>query len=176
MHKLSEEQIKLRFDTIKADLLKQYPIQKWRIKPRSLLWTKHKTKYGMADRFGDVYINRAFITTSAWCLLDATIRHELAHLYIGLEAGHNNSFNKIAAAFKSNFRRVPCSEINEFRDQISFKYELYAVCANGSSVFIKNAHRKHIKYTRYKPKLFHYMHIKGKKITWFEYRNYFNSV
>lgn len=158
------------FERIKKDLLLIFPVKDWQIKPRELQWTKHKTKYGMAGHHGVVYINEAFVETTAWQLLEATLRHELAHLYIGLAAGHNAYFHDTATLFKSCFKTIPNEEIKQFHYQIGYRYKLYAIFENGDVVLIKKTHRKHAKYTQYKPRLFYSLSIKGQKIIRFNYK------
>ncbi len=169
MQQITQKDVERLFNDIKVDLFNQFPLNDWAIKPRYFHWTKHKTKYGMANHRGDVYINDAFVSTTAWQLLEATLRHEFAHLYIGLAAGHNARFRKTASLFKSSFKRVPVEEVKQLRDQIRYQYNLFAILANGESVLIKKAHRKHAKYTKYKPRLFYNLSIKGCKIIRFDY-------
>jgi len=169
MQTISQKNTLQLFESIKRELFLQFPLTEWTIKPGDFLWTKHKTKYGMARFNGDIFINRAFISSTAWQLLDATIRHELAHLYIGLAAGHNADFQATAQLFKSCFKSVPRAEIKQFQEQISYRYKLYAICENGDSILLKKTHRKHAKYTQYKARFFYKLSINGQKIKRFNY-------
>lgn len=150
------------------------PVKNWRIQPHALQATNHKTKYGMADRDGVVYINQAFIGTTAVHLLNATIRHELAHLCVGLQQGHNAVFKAKALQFKAQFGKHLKAESSQVHDSIGYKYLLYATLdktevSGPEEILFKRVHRKHKKYINYKPGRFRYLSIKGRKVLLFRY-------
>jgi len=162
------------FVKILNDLIKSDPLDQWSIQPRKLAVTQHKTKYGMADLNGVVYINQAFVGTSAVELLAATIRHELAHLCVGLQHGHDQYFKAKAHQFKANFGRHLNAESEQFRANMGYKYRLYARienpdCKSPEEILFKRVHRKHSKYLNYKPRRFRYLTIKGRKVIGFRY-------
>ncbi|MFC3193824.1 hypothetical protein ACFODZ_06190 [Marinicella sediminis] len=144
-------------------------LPQWVVQPQEVIPTRHKTKYGMADVHGRVHINQAFVGSSAEQLLEATIRHELAHLCVGLEQGHNARFRHMAQLFKAGFHQVSRREKIELHQLIGYKYALYACLVNQQRVCLKKVHRKHRKYTHYKPTLFRYLSFQGVKISHFEY-------
>lgn len=144
-------------------------LDEWSIKPQGLIKTNHKTKYGMADSSGFVHINQAFIGTTSYQLLQATLRHEFAHLCVGLEQKHNARFKTKERQFKANFRTIERSEHQQVLQNIGFKYQLYASLKSGETVLLKQVQRKHQKYTHYKPTLFRYLTIKGQKVLSFHY-------
>lgn len=151
------------------ELQENEPLENWRIQPNSLKVTQHKTKYGMADMHGVVYINQAFVGTSATNLLSATIRHELAHLCVGLQQGHNSKFKAKAKQFKANFGRYLKTESAQVHDSIGYKYQLFATLENGDEILFRRVHRKHAKYSQYKAGRFRYLTIKGLKVLSFRY-------
>lgn len=163
--------IQLKYNEILVELNSQEAIVGWKVPPQDLKVTKHKTKYGMADINGVVYINQAFINSSAVKLLEATIRHELAHLCVGLQHGHNHIFKAKAKSFKSHFGRHLKSETDEIHQNIGFKYLLYATLENGDEVYLRRAHRKNRKYTNYKPTMFKFLTINGRKVAEFKYKS-----
>ena len=163
--------IEQQYQAILAELLTVEPIKKWSVYPQSLQVTKHKTKYGMADKDGVVYINQAFVGTAAHNLLNATIRHELAHLCVGLQQGHNLIFKAQAQQFKAQFGKQLKPEYEAVHDSIGFKYLLYATLANGDEILFRRVHRKHVKYSQYKVGRFRYLTIKGIKVTAFRYQD-----
>ncbi len=162
--------IEEKYQEILKELVDYQPVDSWQIKPLRLQATQHKTKYGMADINGVVYINSAFVNSSAETLLDATIRHELAHLCVGLEVGHGPVFKQKAKEFNSFFGRHLKSESAEINRNIGFKYNLYATLSDGQEVLLRKVHRKHRKYTQYKPSMIKYLTLKGQKIKQFTYK------
>ncbi len=163
--------IQQQYQTIFAELIQTEPLTQWQVKPSALRPTRHKTKYGMADVKGVVYINQAFVGTSAINLLDVTIRHELAHLCVGLHQGHNYIFKAKAKQFKAHFGQHLQSETTQVHDSIGYKYILYANLENGDEILFRRVHRKHKKYTHYKAGKFRYLTIKGIKVLSFRYTN-----
>ncbi len=155
---------------ILSELMQLTPVAQWRIKPQKLQLTTHKTKYGMADIQGVVYINQAFIGSTAYQLLAATIRHELAHLCIGLEHGHDRFFKIKAKEFKADFGRHLQAEIDQVHAAIGYKYLLYATMEDQQELLFRRVHRKHAKYLNYKPSRFRYLTIKGNKVMAFRYQ------
>jgi len=163
--------IQQQYHAILDELQVVEPIINWRVQPQALYPTRHKTKYGMADRDGVVYINQAFVGTSANNLLNATIRHELAHLCVGLQQGHNSIFKAKALQFKANFGKHLRLESAQVHDSIGYKYQLYATLADGDEILFRRVHRKHVKYSGYKAGRFRYLTIKGIKVLSFRYAN-----
>ena len=145
------------------------PVSQWVVKPVNWLLTDHKTKYGMADVHGQVHINQAFIGSEATDLLNSTIRHELAHLCVGLEQGHNRRFKTAERLFQADFKAVPAAQIKQFHERIGHTWALYACFTDRPKVLLKKVHRKHRKYTEYRPGMFRYLMYKGQKISGFEY-------
>ena len=162
-------EIKKIYQDIVAELIRLQARESWAIHPQSIRLTKHKTKYGMACHDGTVFVNQAFLSTSARQLLDATIRHELAHLCVGLDQGHNRVFKRKAKQFKSVFGNHLSSDIKEINQRIGYKYLILAHLENGETIEFKKAHRKSAKYLDYRPKFFRYLSIKGIKVIEFEY-------
>ena len=101
--------------------------------------------------------------------MEATIRHELAHLCVGLAQGHNRHFKAVERLFGANFRAVPTEQVKDIHDRIGHTWELYACFVDRPRVLLKRVHRKHRKYTHYRPGLFRYLMYKGQKISGFEY-------
>ncbi|MCB1583284.1 MAG: hypothetical protein R3E90_11820 [Marinicella sp.] len=163
--------VEQEYQRIKFELETIEPLYKWSISPKGILKTTHKTKYGMADRQGNVHINQAFINTTSYELLEATIRHEFAHLCVGLQHGHDAVFKAKAQQFEAHFRSINKSQHQQISNNIGHKYELYASFKDGEELLLKKVQRKHKKYTQYKPTVFHYLTINGKKIVAFNYRD-----
>ncbi len=169
MSKIEDPEIKHLYQVILAETQALVAPEQWRIEPRGLQYTRHKTKYGMADIHGVVYINQKFIGSRAKQLLIATIRHELAHLCVGLEQGHGIEFKRCASLFKADMKKELAAEKAEIHAAIGHKYLLYAILENQGELLFRKAHRKHPKYSRYKPKRFSYLTINGHKVLAFRY-------
>ena len=163
--------IQQQYQSILEELVVIDPIDDWQIKPQEIRATQHKTKYGMADIAGVVYINEAFVGTSAKNLLRVTIRHEFAHLCVGLQEGHNLIFKAKANQFKAHFGQHLKSESRQVHEAIGYKYLLYAMLVNGDEILFRKVHRKHSKYLNYKASRFRYLTIKGVKVINFRYTN-----
>ncbi|MFL0801978.1 MAG: hypothetical protein K6L80_16135 [Agarilytica sp.] len=141
---------------------------KWVVQPSALELTRHKTKFGMASSKGVVYINSAFIGTQAINKLRNTLRHELAHLAVGLAEGHNAIFKHCAQVFGAN-RAVPQSEILAFEQSVGYKWQLIAHLVDGRTVEMGRVHRRHKKYSAYTHRRWRYMVIKDTAVLRFEY-------
>ena len=166
--------VEFTYDQILLEVSAMCAPEHWTVKPQKLTTTKHKTKYGMADVDGVVYINQAFIGTTAIGLLDATIRHELAHLCVGLHNGHNHLFKTKAKEFKAIFGRHLKAESEQVHAAIGYKYRLYATLEGShknvsEEILFRRVHRKHDKYVSYKPGRFRYLSIQGQKVLAFRY-------
>lgn len=162
--------IQQQYQFIVNELQGSEPPERWQVQPHALQATNHKTKYGMADIHGVVFINQAFVGTTANNLLNVTIRHELAHLCVGLQQGHNSIFKAKAKQFKAHFGKHLKQEYRQVLEAIGYKYRLYASLDNGEELLIRRVHRKHAKYNRYKAGRFRYLTIKGIKVTGFRYQ------
>lgn len=163
------QDIQFNYQRTLRELQSLVPAEKWQTQPQLIQLTQHKTKYGMADIKGVVHINEAFIGSQADELLDVTIRHELAHLCVGIQQGHNAQFKSCARLFKAHFGQHLQQQTQAINQAIGFKYKLYATLDNQQEILFKTVHRKHAKYLNYKPRLFSYLTIKGQKVLSFRY-------
>ncbi len=161
--------IQQRYQYLLQEMYELVPAKKWQITPQSVQLTSHKTKYGMADVHGVVFINQAFIGSNTIHLLEATLRHELAHLCVGVHHGHDAQFKSCARLFKANFGEHLIEETRVINEAIGYKYKLYATLDNNDEILFRRVHRKHAKYLKYKPRLFSYLTIKGQKVLSFRY-------
>ncbi len=163
--------IQQEYQLILDELILSDPLKNWQVPPQALQATNHKTKYGMADRDGVVYINQAFIGTASTELLNVTIRHEFAHLCVGLQHGHDVIFKAKAREFKADFGKHLKLESEQVHESIGYKYLLFAKLENGDEILFRKVHRKNAKYLRYKAGRFRYLTIKGVKVMSFRYES-----
>ncbi len=176
---LSHDDINTIFEQCKADCIQQYPLDKWKIVPRSLIITRHKTKYGMAYSNGDVAFNHRFIDShhSTYQLV-RTLCHELAHLAAGLEAGHGQFFKQLNQRFSQQpLQRCLATGISddhgaEFKQRIGYSFWLVAHLDNGDTVKVKPVHRRSKTYINYTPNLFKQYRIKQLTVASFDYIPY----
>ncbi|MFL0810624.1 MAG: hypothetical protein K6L76_09435 [Agarilytica sp.] len=167
--------MKIDFDCIQReyqqaleDCDRVFPIKRWSHAPQQVKLTRHKTKYGMAMLSGDIYVSHAFIGTNAINKLRATIRHELAHLAVGLRHQHDKSFRQFEAAFGAK-KKVRKEEMQEVHDNIPFKWQVIAHLDNGVVKDIGGAHRRSKRFKSYAPNKFNFMTVDGVKVERFEF-------
>lgn len=168
MQKISAQCIEDEYQLAIHACAHHFPVEKWSVKPVQLKLTNCKTKYGIASIDGTVYINSAFIGTSAINKLRNTLRHELAHLAVGISHQHDAVFRKCERLFGADVKVSP-EEIAEFEKNIPHKWLLLAHLVNGKSTVLGGAHRKHKKYAKYRPNIFRALTIDGIKVDRFEY-------
>ncbi len=144
------------------------PFDKWSIRAKAIKLTRHKTKYGIATSRGEVFVSQAFINTTAINKLRNTLRHELAHLAVGLAHGHNRIFKQCARDFGA-MNAVDPAEIQAMDKAIGYKWQLLAHLVNGHTVDMGRVHRRHKKYAAYIPRRRVFMTIKDVVVQRFEY-------
>jgi hypothetical protein len=157
------------YQRLQPELDHLIPIDQWAIKPVNWCWTTAKTKYGMADHQGIIHINRYFLETDFDHLLESVIRHEFAHLCVGLNQGHNKRFKNCEHLFKAQFDRKARQQANEYTRLVKYKYMLVAELFNGQSIKLKLTHRKHRKYTAYRYHKYQAYYYQQQAIKTFKY-------
>ena len=167
---ISWQDIEQTHDSLLDELLQEVPLSAWQHPPQGIKPSKHKTKYGMADLAGWVHINQAFIGTECWDLLEATIRHELAHLCVGLQCGHDARFKAMERRFNAVFGAHLQTQAKQLHNAIGHRYLLFAELVDGSEVLLKRVHRRHRKYSHYRPRMFRYLTVGGQKVQRFRYQ------
>lgn len=125
-----------------------FPAEKWKHSPAGVDMTDHKGKYGMATAKGVVLINKAFLGTNSTIKLRNTMRHELAHLAVGLKQSHNKVFRRFEALFDA-LVPVPPNEIEAITNNISYKWQVIAHLVDGTQRDLGGAHMKTKLYAEY---------------------------
>jgi len=146
---ICEDYIWGRYHQILIELKAKHPLDKWKHQPKTLGFTEHKTKLGMATNTGVVLVNKAFIGTDAKAKLDFTIRHEFAHLAAGLHHNHNKVFRGYESYFGADTRIDYTSEIEQVQAKIGYKYTVFAHLENGERKEAGQVHKKTKKYSEY---------------------------
>lgn len=167
---ITREHIENAYNTVLAELVKIAAIREWKVAPKGLGYTNHKSKYGLATSEGEVLINEAFRGTTAYKKLDHVLRHEFAHLAVGLDKHHNRYFRRVERMFGVDLSLDLAAEQNQVIAQTNPSYQLIAHLQNGKEVDLGVAHRRTKKYTEYSQDQKRFMSIHGVRIQSFEYR------
>lgn len=165
---ISEKYITEQFHHILRELQSVLPLHKWAVQPKEIRLTTKKSVYGEATKEGVVLINKAFIGTDYIKKLDYTLRHEFAHLAVGLQAHHNKLFRRYEYAFGVK-NTLPQSELDKIKINISFKYHVIAHLKNGKQVDIGGVHKKTKKWSEYHKSSKYTMSIEGVEVDHFEF-------
>jgi predicted SprT family Zn-dependent metalloprotease len=135
---LTESLIKSEYQAVLNECLARYT--GWKIKPNGFGFTSHKTKFGFAYTSGLIEVNQKFIGTTAIDTLRDTLRHEMAHLAVGLEQHHNKRFKQVATHFGCLPSKPGDSKL--VIDSIEYKYSVYALTECGGRHFLGQCHRR----------------------------------
>ncbi len=151
------------------------PLKSWAVQPTIIKLDTHKSNYGQALSNGDILINPAFLGTTAHNKLKATILHELAHLIVGLEKGHNIDFRYVETILCEGLN-VDEMEKQAVKDNNGFKLRLLAF--GEKNIFdLGGAFRRTKRYTTYGAQGNNRrMSLKGEKLIKFEYVPYSNPL
>lgn len=163
------EYIQQKYNEIFAEVTAQFSLTTWAVKPSGVELTTHKSAYGYATAKGVVQINKAFLGTKAFTKLSQTLRHEFAHLAIGLEQNHNRQFRRVEGYFGVDVGQDLDDEIKMVLSNISFKYQVVVHLVDGRTVSIGGVHRKTKKYSEYNTETVPSMRCENVKIERFEY-------
>jgi hypothetical protein len=169
MSLINETTIEDDYRRIRQELFTLISPDCWDITPHKWCLTTAKTKYGLADSKGVIHINHRFIGTPYQSLMEAVLRHEFAHLCVGLAQGHNKHFKHCEHLFKAKFDGHVILQAQAFGQLINYKYQLVAVLANGQIIKLKKTHRKHRKYTGYQYKFYRALYYHQQAIKKFKY-------
>lgn len=167
---ITEQFVKAEYERVLADVCKVIPLHQWKLQPTGLDYTTHKTKYGVATPAGQVLINRAFVGTTAVNKLDFTLRHEFAHLAIGLQEHHNRRFRRAEACFGADVTRDLSAEKAQVIGAIDHKYTLIEHLVDGREVDLGGANRRTARYTAYPSNGRLNRSFRGVRVERFEYR------
>jgi predicted SprT family Zn-dependent metalloprotease len=149
MKTITEAFIQHRFRELKHHACTVFTPTVWAVQPvGDVLLAARKTAFGLATKDGQVFINQAFVGTSAFRKLDQTILHELAHLIAGLHRHHGQKWKNVAAALGMSFAHFEDDECQIIAN-ISYKYTVYAHLENGEVRILGQVHKKTKKYTAY---------------------------
>lgn len=135
---LTEALIKSEYQATLVECFARYKC--WKIEPNGFGFCDHKTKFGIAYSSGLIEVNRKFIGTEAIDTLRDTLRHEMAHLAVGLEQHHNKRFKLMATHFGCLPNKPSDSKL--VIDSIEYKYSVYAITECGGRHYLGQCHRR----------------------------------
>lgn len=146
----------------------QFKLSTW-VHPAPILQIKMLNRdYGKAYSDGTVVITEAYLGTASSEALSQTIMHELAHLIVGLEKGHNSNFKKTLSMLVADMPESSEKQLQDVKDKSPFKYRLLAFTGQGDILDCGGAHRRTAKYTNYS----HGHRFRGSPITSYKYVPY----
>ena len=145
---IDKDMIVTAYQTALESVTKIIPLSQWKILPNAIELHSHHGKYGQATSDGTVLIYQGFLGTKAHNRLSHTVRHELAHLCVGLEQHHNRVFRHVEVAFGCSTQDLEGEEI-EIQANIPYKWVVIAHLENGQAVEVGGVHRKTKKWADY---------------------------
>ena len=162
---ITKEYIMELYYNILDELIDQYEYDEWDTVP-AYLEIKKIQPLGTADSKGVITISSNFIGTKEFDELQDTIRHELAHLYIGLHEGHNRWWK--ATARKFGAKPKSCQAVSLEMKKNIYKYFLIAEMPDGELIPIRPGNNRMKKYTS-RTQTFS---VRGVKVKQFHYADY----
>ncbi|MEO1078979.1 MAG: SprT-like domain-containing protein [Pseudomonadota bacterium] len=150
--------------------LARYP--EWTHPFAGLSFNRARRSYGQAHRDGRIVISTVFFGTAALDDLEDTVRHEIAHLIVGIDARHGPRWRKVARALGAIPRaagRSSCESLNARMDDAP--YTLVAVLTSGEECEVKSVYRRSRRYQDYRlgERGAHYRY-RGESVLRFEFR------
>lgn len=144
----------------------------WKHPFAGLEFSRAKRMFGQAHRDGRIVLSRQFIGTTALADLEDTIRHELAHLIVGIAEKHGQRWKAVAASLGARPRATGKSQGADLQARMSdAPLTLLAVMQSGEEREMKSAFRRSRRYLDYRlGKGGQQYHIKGELIERFVYR------
>jgi hypothetical protein len=126
-----------------------YP--RWAHPFAGLEYSRARRHYGQARSDGRLFISRQFIGTAALADLEDTVRHELAHLIVGVREGHGPRWKAVAAELGATPRAAGRSRCRHLDERLTTApLMLVAVFEDGSELEVKPAHRRSRAYLDYR--------------------------
>lgn len=162
---------------IKETVLNEYIayLSDWNVNPvirLNEIIIKNTRALGIASSNGNITINSSFVGTELYDELIDTIRHEIAHLVVGINQGHNNVWKACCLRIGCNPNRSTNVKDEKFITN-HYNYALYAEFVDGSEILVGRYKRRSQKFIKAKP---HQYSIKGRPIVRFYFKDVEYSV
>lgn len=129
--------------------LKQFPV--WVHPFAGLEFGRARRAYGQAHADGRIVLSSHFLGTSALADLEDTIRHELAHLIVGIRERHGPRWKAVARALGAVPRASGRSQAPDLHARMNdAPYTLVAIMMNGKEHELKPAFRRSRRFLEYR--------------------------
>jgi len=145
------------------------PQKDWIHQFKEFKFNNTKSSFGTMKANGTIFISRVFLNTREYIELRDTIRHELAHLIVGVHQQHNYIWQQKALQIGCKATRIDKAE-GKLAINMKRKWRLIGVLEDGIEIQIQNSHNKMSKYLKYKPELTKYCRCAQGKIVKFYYK------
>ncbi|MEE4280017.1 MAG: SprT-like domain-containing protein [Halieaceae bacterium] len=128
--------------------------------------------YGQAHRDGRIVISSVFLGTTALADLEDTVRHEIAHLVVGIAERHGPRWRRVAKRLGATPRASGRSQAEDLGQRMDdAPYTLVAVLESGEECEVKPVFRRSRRYVAYRlGKGGACYRFRGSKVSRFYYR------
>jgi len=137
-----------------------------------LSFNRARRCYGQAHRDGRVVLSTVFLGTAALNDLEDTVRHEFAHLIVGIEARHGPRWRAVARALGAVPRATGRSQSPDLAARMDdAPFTLVAVLESGEERELKPAFRRNRRFLDYRlGRGAQRYRCAGQDVLFFEYR------
>jgi hypothetical protein len=146
-----------------------YP--QWRHPYGGLRMNRARRSYGQAHRDGTLVLSRIFLGTPAFADLEDTVRHEFAHLIVGIDHKHGPAWKQVASALGATPRATGRSRDAALAERMhGARFTLVAIMESGEARPLRRVYRRSRRLSDYRPTpLGRRYHIDGEWIVAFRY-------
>lgn len=139
----------------------------------ALEFNNSRRAFGQAHQDGRVVLSSSFVGTRANEDLIDTVRHEFAHLIVGIRQKHNVRWRMAAASLGAQAKATGRSKAEDLHERMSdAPFTLIAVMLNGEERVMKRVFRRSGRYLDYRyDKSGNHYHIEGDPIACFRYED-----
>ncbi|MEM7692269.1 MAG: SprT-like domain-containing protein [Pseudomonadota bacterium] len=133
--------------------------------------TRSKRCFGQAHVDGRILLSQSFLGTTAVEDLRDTLRHEFAHLIVGIDQKHNAHWRCAAASLGATPKACGNARSEELNQRMSnAPFTLVAIMQSGEEKELRQVHRRSRRYQDYRYSPFgQRYHIDGEWVEHFRY-------
>ena len=133
--------------------------------------TRSKRCFGQAHIDGRILLSQSFLGTTAVEDLRDTLRHEFAHLIVGIDQKHNAHWRCAAASLGATPKACGNARSEELNQRMSdAPFTLVAIMQSGEEKELRQVHRRSRRYQDYRYSPFgQRYHIDGEWVERFRY-------
>ncbi|MEM6485977.1 MAG: SprT-like domain-containing protein [Pseudomonadota bacterium] len=136
-----------------------------------IAFTRSRRCFGHADVKGQIRVSESFLGTHAVEDLRDTIRHEFAHLIVGIRQKHNAHWRCAAASLGATAKATGRARNTQLHDKMNeAPFALIAIMQSGEERELKRVYRRSRRYQQYRlGRRGERYHIDGEWIETFRY-------